>query len=114
MTVTYTYTREIYDIEQLFQYIKNTLSTIQSISYNSGTINTIWPNALSSGDQTILNGLITSYSNPSVLIQQNQYRKISVGNSTTTPLISLAVFTGFWEDISKYSNLSLIIITDAS
>lgn len=114
MTVTYTYTREIYDIEQLFQYIKNTLSTIQSISYNSGTINTIWPNALSSGDQTILNGLITSYSNPSVLIQQNQYRKISVGNSTTTPLISLAVFTGFWEDISQYSNLSLIIITDAS
>ncbi len=109
MSTTYVYYREIYDINGLYVYIKNTLNTIQSISYNSGTITTYWPTSLSVGNKTTLDGLIISYSNPQIIVNTNNFKQISVGNSTTTPLTGGATFTGFWEDVSDYSSFTILV-----
>jgi hypothetical protein len=106
---SYTSFREIYDVNGLFIYIKATLPTLQSISYNSGTITTTFSSSLSAGDQTTLANLVSNYSNPQVLINQNNFRQISVGNSTTTPLAGNAVFTGAWEDVSDYGTVTVLI-----
>jgi len=114
MSTQYVYYREIYDVNGLFIYIKSTLSTITSISYDTGTITTYWPSALSGGNKTILDGLIVSYSNPQVTINQNNFRNISVGNSTTSTLLANAAFTGSWEDVSDYALITIILNSDKS
>ncbi len=114
MSITYSYYREIYDIEQLFQYIKSSLNTINHISYNNGQITTFWPSILSSEDKLTLDTLISSYSNPQVIIENNPFRKVSVGNSTTTPLSQNATFNGYWEDISDYSSISIFCLASTN
>lgn len=114
MSTNYTYYREIYDVNGLYIYIKATLSTISGITYDSGTITTTFPSALSGGDKTILDGLIISYSNPQVLISTNQFRQISTGNSTTTTLSGNASFTGSFEDVSDYSSMTCTIYSNVA
>ena len=114
MATTYTYFREIYDVAQLYDYIKATLTTLESVDYSEGTIDVTFPAPLSGPDKTTLDGLIVSYSNPQVLIEQNQFRKISVGNSSTTNLGSSATFSGFYEDVSDFSSISVIVYADVA
>ena len=114
MSTTYVYYREIYDINGLYVYIKNTLTTITSVSYNSGTITTYFPSSLSAGDKTTLDGLIISYSNPQVIVNTNNFDQISIGNQSTTPLAGNATFTGFWEDVSDYSSVTVSVYTDVT
>lgn len=112
MSTNYLYSREIYDVNALYIYIQATLSNISSISYNAGTITTYWPSALSGGNKTILDGLIISYSNPQVLLSTNQFRNISIGNSTSIPLSANSIFTGSWEDVSDYSSIVCTIYSN--
>lgn len=114
MSTDYTYFREIYDVNGLFLYIKGTLSSITGITYDSGTITTTFSSALSTPNKTVLDGLILSYSNPQVLLSNNQYRLISVGNSTSTTLSAGAIFTGSFEDVSDYSSITCVIFTDVT
>lgn len=109
---TYTYYREIYDVNALFQYVSASLPTLSSVTYNSGAITLTFPSALTSPQQTTLDGLITSYSNPQVVIGNNNYRQISVGNSSTTPLLANASYTGFFEDVSSFSTVSVVVTSD--
>ena len=69
MSTTYTYQREIYDVNGLFLYIQATLPTIQSVGYGAGTIVTYWPAALSGGQQTTLAGLITDDPNRLAILE---------------------------------------------
>jgi hypothetical protein len=112
MSTNYLYSREIYDVNALYIYIQATLSNISSISYNAGTITTYWPSALSGGNKTILDGLIISYSNPQVLLSINQFRNISIGNSSSIPLAANSIFTGSWEDVSDYSSIVCTIYSN--
>lgn len=111
---SYSFFREIYDVNGLYIYIIETLPSILSVNYNNGNIITNWPSALSNEDQVTLAGLITSYSNPQIAINVNNFRNISVGNSTTATLSSNSTFTGFYEDVSDYSSITINIFSNVA
>ncbi len=121
MVYTYTYSRVIYDLENLFHLLQNTFPKIKSLTSNPHQTHhyvephevTVYTDIeLTNQEQTDLQTFITDYANPMHPIDVNSFRKISYINSTTIPLYPNCTFEGHWEDISNYSTISVWVKCD--
>ena len=124
MSFTYNYSIPLYDIEQLFVYLKEKMPSVVSLTdvnpldvtlqYITDIPITIYTNnELSQEDKTNLDTIIANYTNPITEPVVTAFRKISSINSTNIPLYPGAQFTGQWEDVSNYSTVTIFVACDA-
>jgi hypothetical protein len=104
MSASYSYVKTIIDAPTLLTYISKTFSTITEIS-NEGGINVVltFSLALTGPQQTTLAGLITAYADP--IIGSTDEVNLSLFNRSNTALAANGVFTGTWEDVSRFSSV---------
>jgi len=110
MATSYPYTVSISDTAAFVTYIQRTFATITSATNDGTTVTLTFSAALTSPEQTTLNGLVTSYVVPSS--SAIDVSGASSYNSTSTALASSGVFTGAWENISQYGSLTFSVTTD--
>lgn len=116
MSYAYPFNRTIRDTYKLELFLyDNGFGNIHSIETNGeGDIVTInYNSALNESELTSLTQLVMiDYPNPYPYDNQNSI--ISMLNSSNTPLGVYSNFTGSYEDISKYTSVSVLINSDAS
>jgi hypothetical protein len=107
----YSFTQSVADTAQLLQYIQKSLPTAQSATNDGTSIKIATSTTLTTGDQTILSALMASYPDP-VTGKMDSGVNISLYNSSRLALGSSAVFTGQWEDVSRYSTITITGLSD--
>jgi hypothetical protein len=122
MVYTYSYNTLINDVGTFFQYLKDGLPLVQSLTcdcvnendhtHDTITITIYTDVELSNDDQNALQTLIDDYPNPMYNVNVNAFRRLSVINSTSVPLYPNCSFYGEWEDVSNYSTITVFVATD--
>ena len=111
MSFSYTINRRIHDLFTLQQQIyKSGLINVSHITGTSTSVAIFFSTALTSQEQTDLNGLVMSYIDS--IEENNEYEFISRINSTNTSLAINSVYDGIYEKISSYSTLTLTCLSD--
>lgn len=108
---TYTYTQSVSDSSELLQYVKTTLSGLQTVQNSGSSVILSFPQALSSQDAAVLDRLMQNYVNPAsdALVHA---ANVSLYNSSSLPLPAAAAYTGTWEDCSRYSSIVVSVLSD--
>lgn len=109
MSTTYTYQREIYDQTSFLTYIKNTLNTASNTYISNGSINIVFPSAIT---KITLDSLVANYTNFSLQVNTTPFRNISIGNSTSNILLATSNYTGYFEDVSEYASITSVLYSD--
>jgi hypothetical protein len=123
MVYTYTYNKQINDLQQLYTFLQTNLPEVTSVTcghtddcdhhLEAVDITVYTDTELTEVQENDLNNLMNSYENPMYDVYVNAFRKISVVNSTNIPLYPNCVFHGCWEDVSNYSTVTVFTSTDA-
>jgi hypothetical protein len=109
----YSFTQSVSDTAQLLQYVQKTFTSAQSATNDGTTVKITTSTTLSGGEQTALAALMAAYPDP-VSGKMDSGVNVSLYNATKVPLGSSAVFTGQWEDVSRYSSITVTRLTDAA
>lgn len=113
MSASYTNTRTVQDTTLLLYYIQKTLPTVVSVSNEGGvTVVSTFSSALTAGQQTTLTALIAAYIDISTGVVDEV--NLSLYNSSTATLGVSGVFTGGWEDVSRYGSISFTVLASAA
>jgi hypothetical protein len=104
MSASYSNAKVISDLNAFSYYIKKTYATLTQIQNNDG-VNVVctFSAALTAPQQTALTALVAAYVDP--LTGNSDAVNVSVYNSSAAALGVSAVFTGTWEDVSRYSHV---------
>ncbi len=105
MSSSYSAVGTVKDTAALLSYITATFPTALTLTDDNNLIVVTFSSTLTTAQQTQLNSLIASYSDPVVTNKNTAIN--STGNSSSALLGSSAVFTGVWEDITLYSTVAI-------
>ncbi|KAG5186452.1 hypothetical protein JKP88DRAFT_241061 [Tribonema minus] len=113
MSASYSNAKAVLDCSTLLSYIKKTFPTATSAT-NADAVNVVvtFSAALTAPQQTTLTALIAAYVDPITGVVDTT--NVSLYNTTSTALGVSGVFTGVWEDVSRYSSVSVSVLTNQS
>jgi hypothetical protein len=113
--MTYSYYNTYVNLKDLYSFevylYQNGFSVLYT-NYSDSQVETVFNTELTQQQETDLTSLITAYTNP--MPQLNTDDRVSLYNSTTTPLSANAVFEGVFEDVTDYSAIGVLCISNTS
>lgn len=112
MSLSYSYATIVRDDVALINYISKTLPTVTGVSDTATGVIVTFSAALTAPQQTTLSALISAY--PDVITGPVDDVQLSTLNNSSLPLAASGVYTGVWEDVSRYSSIMLSILSDAA
>lgn len=114
MDYIYTYTRDIRDLNQLEVFLyENGFKNIKYTNISNGILTLANCVSLDETRENVLENLILNvYTNPYQNLSEESY--ISINNSTDKLLLAYTKFTGIFEDVSKYSSISIVLKSNCS
>jgi hypothetical protein len=113
MSSSYSNAKSVLDCSTLLSYVKKTFATATSAT-NADGVNVVvtFSSALTAPQQTTLTALIAAYVDPVTGVVDTA--NTSLYNTTSTPLASSGVFTGAWEDVSRFSSVCVSVLANQS
>jgi hypothetical protein len=100
-------TKSVQRSDLLYPFIKNSYSTLTDVAYDGTTVKLVFSDN-QIPNQTAITTLVNNYVDP-LLDQIDTSSSLSIFNSTQQQLAASGVYTGSWEDMSVYSNISINI-----
>jgi hypothetical protein len=107
---SYAFARTFADDALLLAYIARTLPTASSIIDTQTGVSIVFSSALTAPQQTTLTALVAAY--PDLISGAVDQVQLSVFNVSTLPLLAAGVYTGLWEDASRFSSLTVSVLTN--
>ncbi|KAG5180289.1 hypothetical protein JKP88DRAFT_246901 [Tribonema minus] len=110
---SYSNVKTVLDLTSCLSYVRKTFSTAISAQITDG-VNVVvtFSAALTSPQQTTLTALINAYADPRTgVVDATQ---VSLYNTTVTSLAAKAVFTGVWEDVSRYTSITVSALSNVA
>lgn len=111
MSSSYSNAKTVLDCSTLLSYIKKTFPTATSAT-NADGVNVVvtFSAALTSPQQSTLTALIAAYVDPITGVVDTA--NVSLYNTTSTALGVSGVFTGTWEDTSRFSSVCISVLAN--
>lgn len=113
-SASYTFARAARDEALLFRYVKATFPTLTALYLvDASSVRLTFSGALSAPQQASLSALLDVYPDP-MTTEESTTACLSVFNTTSAPLGANGVFTGAFEDCSRYSTLRVCVLSNAA
>jgi hypothetical protein len=111
MSASYSNAKTVLDLPTFLAYVRKTFPTAMGAT-NADGVNVVvtFSAALTSPQQTTLTALVAAYVDPKTGVVDTT--QVSVFNTSATALAANGVYTGAWEDVSRYT--SVIVSTMAN
>lgn len=111
MSASYSNAKTVLDCSALLSYVKKTFATATSAT-NADGVNVVvtFSAALTAPQQTTLTGLIAAYVDPVTGVVDTA--NVSLYNTTGTALGVSGVYTGTWEDVSRYGSVIVSVLSN--
>jgi hypothetical protein len=103
---THTFAKTVNDQNGFVEYIRNTLTTPSDLRYDGTSVILTFTPALNGPNAALLSTLVANYVDPDARETLNDCN-ISPYNCTSTLLPAGGVYTGSWEEVSRYSSLTV-------
>ncbi|KAG5183106.1 hypothetical protein JKP88DRAFT_273081 [Tribonema minus] len=113
MATGYTHTKSVLDAVAFLEYICKTLPTAVSVANGDGvTVTITFSAALSAAQQSTLTSLVAAYADP--VVGAFDQMSLSLYNNCSSPLAGGEVYTGLWEDVSRYASVVVSAISNVA
>lgn len=101
----------IKDTNVLVDYVQKFLPTLRSIANTGTSVTLAFSTVLTGTETTQLTNLMSTYVEPPTGLQTST-TNISQYNNSSVPLTATASYTGTWEDMSRYTSITVSVISD--